>query len=60
MTSLDKLINAYQEENLQPKNLQLVTDEEVQAFLNKRDWFWSILFWLIFTISILIPGVIGQ
>lgn len=61
MTSIDRLIKAYQEEDPQPKNLQLVTDHEAdEAFLKFRDTFWSILFFTVFAASILVPAVINR
>ena len=61
MTSLDKLITAYQEEDPQPRNSQLVTDEEADAaFIRFRNTFWMIIFFTLLTASILLPGVIGE
>jgi hypothetical protein len=60
MTSIDQLSEEYRQANLHPRHTELVTDEEINEFLIKRDNFWSALFWAVFIGSILLTGVVGK
>lgn len=57
---LERLQLEYNEADLQPKKYELVTDEETEAFLRMRNTFWSVLFFIIFAASIILPGVIDR
>ncbi|MDP4087433.1 MAG: hypothetical protein Q8934_22985 [Bacillota bacterium] len=48
MTSIDKLSEEYRQQ------------EADAAFIRFRNMFWAVLFFAIFTLSILLPAVIGE
>jgi hypothetical protein len=61
MTSIDRLSEAYQDADLQPRNLQLMTDQEADAiFIRYRENFWTFIFWTIFAASILFIMAVGK
>jgi hypothetical protein len=61
MTSIDRLIEEYRQEDLHPRKAELVTDQEADtAFIKFRDTFWSIIFFALLAASMLIPMIIGE
>lgn len=58
--TLETLQHEYNEAELQPKKVELVTDEEVCIFLNEHHWIWPIVFWGMIIFSILYVGVVGK
>jgi hypothetical protein len=59
-STLDILQHEYKEADIHPKHKELITDEEIQSFLNKRDNFWITIFWIAFIGSILFVGGVGR
>lgn len=57
---LEQLQHEYKEAKLIPKPKELVTEQEIQSFLLKRENFWAALFWAMFIGSILLVGGIGR
>ena len=57
---LEKLQQEYTEADLQPKQLELVKDEEVFFLLDHTRPYWPYVFWVIVIVSILLPGMVGR
>jgi hypothetical protein len=59
-STLEQLQHEYKEAYLIPKHKELVTDQEINEFLLKRENFWATLFWIVFIASILLAGGISK
>jgi hypothetical protein len=57
-STLELLQHEYKKADLTLKHKELVTDQEINEFLLKRENFWAALFWIVFIASILTAGMV--
>jgi hypothetical protein len=58
MSTIERLQDEYRQADLHPKYQQLVSDEEVNKYLNGEHWIFPWLFWAIILAAILFVGVV--
>jgi hypothetical protein len=57
--TLEKLKEEYQQVDLHPKQMEIVTDEEVCIFLNEHYWLWKLAPLIVLALIILFLSWMG-